>query len=76
MIFGLNDFSEVFHIERKTHAGHMKAVKDLILEGTSKWSAKILITGKQTDEAYFFSSKNCVVLSLFSSSFLVAGVFS
>ncbi|XP_068693233.1 protein unc-13 homolog B-like isoform X1 [Montipora foliosa] len=36
--------SGVFHMEPKTHAGHMKAVKNLILEGTSKWSAKILIT--------------------------------
>lgn len=36
--------SEVFHMEPKTHAGHMKAIKNLILEGTSKWSAKILIT--------------------------------
>lgn len=33
-------------MEPKTHAGHMKAVKKLIWEGTSKWSAKVLITGK------------------------------
>lgn len=36
--------SEVFHMMPKTHAGHMMAIKNLILEGTSKWSAKILIT--------------------------------
>lgn len=40
------DFSEVFRMEPKTHAGHMKAVKNLILDGTSKWLAKIYITGK------------------------------
>lgn len=36
--------SEVFHMVPKTHAGHMKAVKNLILDGTSKWLAKIFIT--------------------------------
>ena len=40
------NFSEVFRMEPKTHAGHMKAVKNLILDGTSKWLAKIYITGK------------------------------
>ncbi|XP_066021042.1 protein unc-13 homolog B [Pocillopora verrucosa] len=36
--------SEVFRMEPKTHAGHMKVVKKLILDGTSKWLAKIYIT--------------------------------
>ena len=42
--------SEVFHMKPKTHAGHMMAIKNLISEGTSKWSAKILITGRYSHE--------------------------
>ncbi|XP_017853562.1 protein unc-13 homolog A isoform X4 [Drosophila busckii] len=34
----------VFSIEEKSHTGHMKAVKQSVLDGTSKWSAKIAIT--------------------------------
>jgi len=35
----------VFSVEEKSHTGHMKAVKQSVLDGTSKWSAKIAITG-------------------------------
>jgi len=35
----------VFEVERKLHAGHMKAVKQSVLDGTSKWSAKLAIRG-------------------------------
>jgi hypothetical protein len=37
----------VFAVEEKSHAGHMKAMNQNILDGTSKWSAKIAITGLQ-----------------------------
>lgn len=41
-----NDYGrDVFGCEEKSHAGHMKAVKQSVLDGTSKWSAKIAITG-------------------------------
>ncbi|XP_041370818.1 protein unc-13 homolog B-like isoform X3 [Gigantopelta aegis] len=35
---------QVFGVDRKSHSGHMKAVKQSVLDGTSKWSAKIAIT--------------------------------
>ncbi|CAG9853812.1 unnamed protein product [Phyllotreta striolata] len=37
---------DVFGVEEKNHAGHMKAVNQSVLDGTSKWSAKINITVK------------------------------
>jgi len=49
----------VFHMVPKTHAGHMKAVKNLILDGTSKWLAKIFITGKDN---WFVSLVICTVM--------------
>ena len=36
---------DVFGVEERSHIGHMKAVKQSVLDGTSKWSAKIAITG-------------------------------
>jgi len=32
-------------VDAKQHVGHMKAVKQSVLDGTSKWSAKLGITG-------------------------------
>ncbi|CAF1267058.1 unnamed protein product, partial [Didymodactylos carnosus] len=36
---------DVFNVDEKSHVGHMKAVKQSVLDGTSKWSAKLAITG-------------------------------
>ena len=37
---------QVFGVDKKSHTGHMKAVKQSVLDGTPKWSAKIAITVK------------------------------
>jgi protein unc-13 len=37
---------DVVNVEEKSHIGYMKAVKQSVLDGTSKWSAKLSITGK------------------------------
>lgn len=39
-------FRSVFNVDEKSHAGHMKAVHQSVLDGTSKWSCKIAITGR------------------------------
>jgi protein unc-13 len=38
---------DVFNVDERSHVGHMKAVKQSVLDGTSKWSAKLAITGKE-----------------------------
>ncbi len=41
-----NLIRDVVGIDQKSHAGHMKVVKQSVLDGTSKWSAKLTITVK------------------------------
>lgn len=45
LLYVLKCCRAVFSMEGKNHGGHMDAVKQNVLDGTSKWSAKIAITG-------------------------------
>lgn len=49
-------YRDVFNIENKLHVGYLKHVRQSILDGTSKWSAKIKTKGKG-ESAYSLSSK-------------------
>jgi hypothetical protein len=61
-------FRAVFAVEEKSHIGHMKAVKQSVLDGTSKWSAKIAITGLCEAPVRAHSPRRVRVPVLFSLS--------
>lgn len=39
------EFRSVFGVDDKAHNQQMETIKQSVLDGTSKWSAKIAITG-------------------------------
>lgn len=69
---------DVFNVEDKSHVGHMMSVNQSVLDGTSKWSAKIAITGLLTSPLYHHfrpSLLPIVIPSVFPSSHLYGCCF-
>lgn len=56
-----SEFRSVFGVDEKAHLGHMMAVEQSVLDGTSKWSAKIAITGLWPARARRFLNWSCAL---------------
>lgn len=52
---------EVFALDKSTHGTQMKQIKQSVLDGTSKWSAKISITGLHLDHLQYSEAAECAV---------------
>ncbi len=63
----------IFGVEDRSHNGHMKAVKQSVLDGTSKWSAKIAITGPSFFHANIATNKSFFICWWRFSYFKKAG---
>lgn len=50
------EIRSLFNISKLLHAQHMKSIKQSVLDGTSKWSAKITIISTSTQSSVDFSS--------------------
>ena len=62
----------MFNVDEKSHVGHMKAVKQSVLDGTSKWSAKLAITGTWQTRGWFASIATCPLVLVISAQGLIA----